>query len=78
MTDDTEVRALINGIKHYAQSPIGIVAVLSEEVGGLVLVGKWISANKLGPPFEFVSKDEWKNLQAPDTPSISKMEDKKK
>jgi len=64
---------VVKAIKHYAQSPIGTVAVLSQEVGGLVLVGKWISASKLEPPFEFVSKDEWKNLQAPDTPSILKI-----
>lgn len=53
MTDDTEARALINGIKHYAQSPSGIVAVLSENIGGLVLVAKWVPADKIGPPIQF-------------------------
>lgn len=58
--------AVIKVIKYYAHSQIGTVAVLSEEIGGLVLVGTWIPVSKLGPPIEF------------QPPSVPKMKGKKK
>lgn len=48
MTDDTNFDNIIGVIKHYAHSPSGIVAVLSENVCGLVLVAKWVPARKAG------------------------------
>jgi hypothetical protein len=53
--------AVVEATKHYAHSPIGLVAVLSDEVGGLVYVAKWIKASKLGPPFQLVEvEDLWR------------------
>jgi len=53
MTDDTNFDDIIGVIKHYAHSPSGIVAVLTENIGGLVLVAKWVPAKKIGPPIKF-------------------------
>jgi hypothetical protein len=50
--------AVVEATKHYAHSPIGLVAVLSDEVGGFVYVAKWIKASKLGQPFQLVEDEE--------------------
>jgi hypothetical protein len=51
--DNFTDEGVVKAIKHYAQSPSGIVAVLSENIGGLVLVAKWVPADKIGPPIQF-------------------------
>lgn len=55
--DDKVVKA----IRGYAESPIGLVAVLSEEISGLVYVAKFVRADTLTPVPDDSPFDSWKN-----------------
>ena len=57
MTHEDQISRLSKG---YAESPIGLVNVLSDEISGLVFVGKFVRANTLTPVPDDSPFDPWK------------------
>ena len=53
--------AVVQAIKGYADSPIGLVAVLSENIGGLVYVAKFVRADTLTPVSDDGPFEPWEN-----------------